>query len=589
VAAGDTTYLLTRLERCLTGDGSTFSLEIRRIDSLRERLKTGRFHLAVLGQFKRGKSTLLNALLGEPLLPTAVVPLTAIPTFIQFGEAHRIRVAREEGRQIDEFTGNTTEERAAFLRRFVTEEENPQNTLEVSDVEVFLPSPLLAKGVVLIDTPGIGSTYRHNTEAALNFLPQCDAALFLVSADPPMTQAELEFLREVRDRVPRLFFVLNKIDYLNAEDRPAAMTFLEKTLQSEFGSDEIGTIFAVSARLGLQARMSADSSLWRESGLGELEMHLIDFLASEKAVALETAVRQRARDLAESALMNFRLRMRSIELPQADLEQRIAAFDVELGGANRERIVVQDLLAGDKRRTVEYLEEQAELLRQEGRATLEKELRETLGIFKNGSVDEKAAEKVLAATIPVFFEKKFGTLAQQIDKRVASVLEPHQRQVDELVEKVRRTAAEIFEIPYRRLDSSRAFEFQNQPYWITHKWDSSFSPVPEGQLDVLLPKSLRRSRAMKRLSEKIDALVVHNVENLRWATLRNLDRAFIRFGTNIDEWLEETISATKGAIEAAYQKREQQAGQLEEEKARLKTIITDIEELKTALSEDRSG
>ncbi|MDN5344604.1 MAG: hypothetical protein PWQ18_715 [Clostridia bacterium] len=88
---------------------------------------------------------------------------------------------------------------------------------KLSQVEVFYPSPLLSKGVVLIDTPGIGSTFRHNTEATLNFLPQCDAALFLVSADPPITEVEVEFLKAVRSRVTHLFFILNKVDYLNLE------------------------------------------------------------------------------------------------------------------------------------------------------------------------------------------------------------------------------------------------------------------------------------------------------------------------------------------------------------------------------------
>jgi GTPase SAR1 family protein len=536
-----------------------------------------------LGQFKRGKSTLLNALLGEPLLPTAVVPLTAIPTFIRLGDAPKIRVSYENGRDIEEFTGNTSEERMEFLKRVVTEEGNPRNRLGVTEVEVFLPSPLLAKGVVLIDTPGIGSTYRHNTEATLNFLPQCDAALFLVSADPPMTQVEVEFLREVRERVPRLFFVLNKIDYLDEDERVVALEFLEKTLQEQLGAMDIGPVFAISARLGLQARLSNNNGLWRASGLGELEMHLIDFLASEKAAALADAVRRKAGDVAESALMYFRLSIRSLELPQADLEQRLAAFGIELEGAQRERLAAQDLMAGDKKRTVEYLEEQAEQLRHEARVALEKALHESRAIGDDGNLDESAAQEILAAAIPVFFEKKLGALAQEADTRVTGVLQPHQRRVDELVEQVRRTAAELFEIPYHPLDSTRAFEFKSQPYWVTHKWDSSFSPVPENWFDRFLPGNPRRQRAMRRLSEKVEALVMHNVENLRWATLRNLDRAFMHFAASLDECLEETIAATQGAIQAACARREQQAGPLAEETTRLRAKVQELENLKAAL------
>ncbi|MFH1991254.1 MAG: dynamin family protein [Pseudomonadota bacterium] len=198
--------------------GSAFKHEAKKLSALKDRLMDGRFHLAVLGQFKRGKSTLLNALVAEPILPVSVIPLTAVPTFIQFGAVPKIRVHFGDTRSVEEFSGASTSDRTAFLVKYVTEEGNPKNKLGVTEVEVVLPAPILSKGVVLIDTPGIGSTYRHNTQATLNFLQQCDAALFLISADPPITDVELDFLRQVREKVPRLFFILNKVDYLNAEE-----------------------------------------------------------------------------------------------------------------------------------------------------------------------------------------------------------------------------------------------------------------------------------------------------------------------------------------------------------------------------------
>lgn len=578
---GQTARLLAQLEACLNDSGPVLALEARRVAELAERLNTGRFHLAVLGQFKRGKSSLLNALLGEALLPTSVVPLTAAPTFIRWSEEATVRVIREDDRAPEEFTGNSTEERTAFLHHYVTEEGNPKNCLGVTEVEVLLPSPLLAEGVVLIDTPGIGSTYRHNTEATLNFLPQCDAALFLVSADPPLTEVEVGFLREVRERVPKLFFVLNKIDYLDAEERVVTLRFLRKTLCEQLGISEQSPIFPVSACFGLQARLTEDSELWRDSGLAELETHLVRFLVTEKVAALEEAVRRKARDVAESALMHFRLRIRSLELPQAELDQRLAAFDVALEQASRERLVAQDLLDGDKRRTVEYLEDLAEGVRRESRLALEEVLRESPAISHSGSMDETAAEEVLAGAIPAFFEKKLGEMARRMDERVALVLRPHQDRADDLAEKVRRSAAELFEIPYHPLDSTHAFEFKSQPYWVTHKWDSTFSPMPKNWLDLVLPGTLRRKRAAQRISEKINALVIHNVENLRWAALQNLNLAFMRFATALDECLDETISATKGAILAACEKREQQADVLADESSRITAKAVELENLRS--------
>jgi predicted GTPase len=100
-----------------------------------------------------------------------------------------------------------TDTPSAFRERltaFVTEEANPRNMLGVARVEVRLPSELLASGVVLIDTPGVGSTFQHNTAAANAVLEECDAALFVVSPDPPITEVEVQFLASVRQTVARI-------------------------------------------------------------------------------------------------------------------------------------------------------------------------------------------------------------------------------------------------------------------------------------------------------------------------------------------------------------------------------------------------
>jgi hypothetical protein len=138
------------------------------LSNLRNRLASGRLNLAIMGQFKRGKSTLLNALVGEELLPTSVVPLTAVPTFVRFGDALSLRVSYTDGRPAEQRRSGALEELRDALTGLVTEAGNPQNHLGVAQVEILLPSPLLAHGVELIDTPWIGSTLRHNTEATLS-------------------------------------------------------------------------------------------------------------------------------------------------------------------------------------------------------------------------------------------------------------------------------------------------------------------------------------------------------------------------------------------------------------------------------------
>ncbi|MCL4516846.1 MAG: dynamin family protein [Firmicutes bacterium] len=589
--------LLQRTLEHLNKLGSEFAADSQKVKALLERFLEERFHLAVLGQFKRGKSTLLNALLGEELLPTSVVPLTAIPTFILWGPELRARVHYQDGRPGDEFPtrhdktayDGTEHDKtrngpilASFLSQFVAESGNPKNCKGVSHVEVFHPSPLLHNGVVLIDTPGIGSTFRHNTEATLNFLPQCDAALFVVSADPPITEVEVDFLKAVRPRVARLFFIVNKVDYLSEEEKGALLHFVGNVLREQVGIKEESPIFCVSARQGLEARQSADVALWKRSGLEEVRSHLIDFLARDKTSALREALANKAWEMIADVLMRLRITIRSLQMPLTELDERLQIFEKELQEAGRQQIVMRDLLAGDRKRTVEFLEEQAEHLRQKARVYLKGTVWESLARI-DAAFDENRVQEDLADAIPRFFEHELGEMAHAFDLRVSEVLLPHQQRADELIETVRKTAAELFKVPYHALESSGAFQMNRQPYWVTHPWNSTLNPLPVGWAARLLPAGLRRARLEKRLMKQVEELVLFNVENLRWATLQNLDQAFRSFGSTLDEHLQAAIAATHGAIQAAQAKRRDQTPTIAPEIARLQSAIVELENIQAAL------
>jgi predicted GTPase len=244
------------------------------LDSLSERLLHSRLHLAVLGQFKRGKSTFINALLGAPLLPAAVVPLTAVPIFISWRPAASVSVRFRNGRLAEELSADDPKAIREFLFSFVAEEANPENRLGVDRVDLFYPAPILSDGTVLIDTPGVGSTFRHNTEAALRVLPECDAVLFVVSTDPPITEAELEYLRRFESKAAKIVFVLNKIDYLRAKERGRMADFLRNTLDKHGFWARDATIFSVSARDGLEAKERGDATEWQRSGMAGVETYL---------------------------------------------------------------------------------------------------------------------------------------------------------------------------------------------------------------------------------------------------------------------------------------------------------------------------
>ena len=206
--------------------------------SAAERIVEGRFYVACVGQFKRGKSTLLNALIGEAVLPSGVVPVTAVPTILRFGESHGARVRLR--------SGEWTEIDVGEIEDYVSEARNPENSKEVAGLEVFVPSRLLAEGMCLVDTPGLGSVFAGNTAATHAFLPHVDAAVVVIGADPPIAGDELALVENVAKDVPDILFVLNKADRVTGPERDAAVSFARQVLQERLGRT-VPAIFEISA------------------------------------------------------------------------------------------------------------------------------------------------------------------------------------------------------------------------------------------------------------------------------------------------------------------------------------------------------
>jgi GTP-binding protein EngB required for normal cell division len=557
--------LLVKTADIISGLGPHLIHYNQKLNDLASRYYQGRFHLAVLGQFKRGKSTLLNALTGEPILPVGVVPLTAAPTFIQYGEALKIIIKYKDNRPVDEFVGTSTAEKSAFLAGFVTEKGNPKNKLGVAEVQVELSAPILKGGVVLIDTPGIGSTYRHNTSATLNFLEQCDAALFLVSADPPITEVELTFLRQVSEKVPRLFFVLNKIDYLNEGELEEALAFYKRILSEELDWNRDHSVFCVSARKGLEAKTSTDACGWTESGMARLESFLVDYLAREKFNALTDAICRRALEFIDAALMEAGIALQALKLPQQELEEKIGVFQHSLKQAENERRLIQDVLEGDKRRVTAFVEEQTRDLARQSEHFLKEIMHGSPASRSYGQSLKAGIQQAWAEAIPDFFEAQREALNERVKERLLECLTPHEQRLSQLVETLRRTAADMFRVPYKPLSPEEVLSIKRRPYWVLSTWNTDPLPV------------------LQSMDQRMDGLVRRNVENIRWSMLQNLNLSFAGFSRRTRERLDETVAATQGAMEAAHARRQAGNESVEAESSRMADLMAALEAVKIDL------
>lgn len=151
----------------------------RPLDSCNNLLTENRvIDVAVLGQFKAGKSSFLNSLIGRQILPVGVIPVTTTVTRIQYGDTEKAIVRH--------FDGKETKVTIPDVEDFTSEAKNPGNCKNVEVVDIELPSLKDYEGLRLVDTPGLGSVYKYHMETSKNWLPEAGAALLAISADRPL-------------------------------------------------------------------------------------------------------------------------------------------------------------------------------------------------------------------------------------------------------------------------------------------------------------------------------------------------------------------------------------------------------------------
>lgn len=183
------------------------------------------YQIAFFGRVSSGKSSLLNALLETDLLPVGVNPVTAIPTRIEYGGAPELCVVLSGGSSVSADL--------ASIANFSTEEGNPANKKGVARLTVRLPLPQLEAGIVLVDTPGIGSLAKSGSREAMSYLPSADLAIVLLNASSTITAEDLDLMRLLSESGTPSIAVLSKTDLLNAQEQESALSYIRTALLAQ--------------------------------------------------------------------------------------------------------------------------------------------------------------------------------------------------------------------------------------------------------------------------------------------------------------------------------------------------------------------
>ncbi len=195
--------------------------------------------VAIFGQFKAGKSSFLNSLIGKNVLPVGVIPVTTAITRLQYGEKERVVVHY--------YDGNEEEIPLERIEEYTSEARNPSNRKNVEIVDVKLPYLEDFSGLRLVDTPGLGSIFKYHRETSANWLPEAGAAIVAISADRPLAENDLALIRDLREHTPRVVLLLTKVDLLDNGQQKEIIHFFQQTLRKELDTDL--EIFPFSTRL----------------------------------------------------------------------------------------------------------------------------------------------------------------------------------------------------------------------------------------------------------------------------------------------------------------------------------------------------
>lgn len=277
--------------------------QYRSIKELETKISENEITISVMGQFKRGKSSLINYLISDDLLPAAVIPITTIITEIRYDNNLHAQVCYLDG---------TEEEiNPANIDEFCSEEKNPGNSKKVKLLKIWTPGHPFGAGVVLADTPGVGSINANNTDISYQYIRQSEVILFLLSVDSPVSETERDFLLESKEFTQKFFFAINKSDLISKKDLLKFKEYCTETISKYLNTNV--SIATISAKNGY--------------GINELKSNIKRELKQNHSEFLEKSVEQKVEIIKSQAKAKLELQIHAASAPAEELKEKLTVIE----------------------------------------------------------------------------------------------------------------------------------------------------------------------------------------------------------------------------------------------------------------------
>lgn len=300
------------------------------IDKLCKKLETDSFKIQVIGTFKNGKSTFINSILGNEVLPAYASPCTAVINEVKYGDEKRA-VLHFKNPLPEEIPESIPQKAREHIAKYTGENvppiEIPENEIEdyavipigkepkemlmespYDKIELFWPLELLKNNVEVIDSPGLNE-HATRTKVTMEYLTKADAILFVLAADKLCARDEMEFIESNMKKhgFDSVFFVINRFDTLRNDRDKDAITNLAQIKLSEYTRFNKDGLFFVSALNALDGKIEKDNSLLEKSGIPELEVKLAKFLTEDRGPAKLSQPASELKRIIDNDILKFEL------------------------------------------------------------------------------------------------------------------------------------------------------------------------------------------------------------------------------------------------------------------------------------------
>lgn len=542
------------------------------IDTVSSRLAAGTLRIGLLGQFKRGKSTLLNAILGQDVLPTGVLPLTSCPTEVQEGPV---------GGRVHLQGGSVEPLRLEQLGNWMTRSAGDPRAGGVERLEVTLPLPGWARGLTWLDTPGVGSLDGSGDRVALAVLPTVDVAIFVLSPDPPITEAERKFLRAGRDYASRFFFVMNKADTLDAAGLQQVLQYTEAALVERCGF-ESPQIFAVSARESL-----------RRGGAPEPtnDAHWTRFLDSLRRTVSErrqetvrASIRRRTLGFAETVHRAIALSLLAAEAEAGRFAAAVQVLEAAVGRLEEERRAADAILNSDASELIRQLGVRLDDFRRrttdEVLPLLQRALAESPG--RAGGAVVRAYDASLRALLLPRVAALRVELAELSAEVLASAFARYGQRLGTVLGEIRARTDETLRVTLVADAAPTPFEASSEYY---PRVDALLEGSLAAQTTLLLPAAYHRWSLRQRLPRLVDREVDGQCGRLRDDLIDRMSGTIAAFRRAWVEQLALDTQAIQTGLRAGTSQRSTDAPSREAWELGQRKLLARLESLERTVAE----